>query len=432
MRKDKELKRFVHASCVQTMKAAVERSQGSGMRSNLERVKDASAVRPAEAHVGEATTDRVKDIAAAQPGAGPFGVSNSPSALPHGLAENSLGDYSKEWNKYVQFALRRCSAVPGRDIKWDMQLVWEYLQFRATTCKPETIKQVLTKLAHFGARSNFVLATSKFDGDAGSYRAVTKMKRQLAIDARATAKAAGVAYEPVDRCTPVGHKGVSMILSAFALTGEVNFNAMLRKDRHHVAGLVMQHTGGLRFGGFGARNYTIDSFVVDASGTIRLVTDWGRYPGQYTIEFSASPRFEAMWYHVFAPCGDLVDTYPAATIMHWHFRRLQRDAERQVFAPVSGEICSRDDRQAWIRAALSDALPLLEREARDAVNDVTPHSFRAGLAGDLFRAGVSLQRIASICRWRTPRVVRMYAERPSLSACRLTDGFRLIERISDP
>ena len=419
MRKDKTLNRFVHVSCVQLQQVVVDRDEGVQplvTHVNQDHIKDVSAVQPAGAQAGqEATSDAGAPTA---------------TALPHGLADSSLGDYAKEWDKYVQFAAQRGSVIPGRDIKWDMDLVWEYLQFRATTCKPETVKQVLTKLAHFGTRFKFVLATSKADGDAYVYRSLTKMKRQLAIDARASAKEAGTVYEPVDRCVPVAKRDVSMVLSAFRLTGEPRFNELLRVDRHHVAALVMQHTGGMRFGGFGARCYTMDSFLIDAGGTFRLVTDWGRYPGQYTIEFAASPRFEAMWYHIFAPCGDLIDTYPAATILHWHFRRLQRDGERQVFAPVLGEICSRDDRQAWIRTALWDALPLLEREAHNAVADVTPHSFRAGLAGDLFRAGVSLQRIASICRWHTPRVVRMYAERPALAASRLTDGFRLIERVS--
>ena len=260
------------------------------------------------------------------------------------------------------------------------------------------------------------------------------MKKQLAIDAREAARSAGATYEPVDRCTPVGQKGVSMILSAFALTSEEKFNALSRSDRHHVAGLMMQHTGGMRFGGFAKMNYTLDSFAVYASGSIRLVTDWSRYSGrrQFAIEFSSSPRFEAMWYHIYAPNGDLIDSYPAATLLLWHFRRLQRDGERHVFAPELGHTCSRDDRQELIRQALLSALPVSEREARVAVEDVSPHSFRAGLAGDLFRAGVSLQRIASICRWHAPRVVRIYAERPCLSAHRLTNGFRLIERLEVP
>ena len=393
MRKDAVLNRFVHASCARIKQAVIDRTDDESAEDAAGAVKDAAA-------------------------------------LPHGLAKSSLADYTKEWSKYVQFASQLGSVIPGRDVEWDLDLLWSYLQFRATTCKPETLKQVLTKLSHFGARHQFVLATSKFDGDACAYRSVSKMKKQLAIDAREAAKEAGVAYEPVDRCTPVGYKGVGMVLSAFGLTSKAKFNALSRKDRHHVAALVMQHTGGMRFGGFAARNYTLDSFAIDAAGTIRLVTDYSRYSGlrQFSIEFAASPRFEEMWYNIFAPSGALIDSYPAATLLHWHFRRLERDGERRVFAPELGEVCSRDDRQAWIREVLLAALPISEREARAAVEEVTPHSFRAGLAGDLFRAGVSLQRIQSICRWHVPRVVRIYAERPCLSASRLTEGFRLIQR----
>ena len=393
MRKDGKTKKWVHFSCARVQQKVIDRCE---MES------------PAES-------------------SDPPQVATT---LPHGLAASSLVDYSKEWSKYVQFASQLGSTIPGRDAEWDLDLVWEYLRFRARTCKPETLKQVLTKLSHFGVRNKFILATSKFDGNPHAYKSLAKMKKQLAIDARQAAQDAGVPYEPVDRCTPVGYKGVSMILSSFALTSEERFNALSRKDRHHIANTVMQHTGGMRFGGFGARNYGLDAFVIDAAGTIRLITDYSRYPGvrQFAIEFAASPRFEEMWYKIYAPSGAMIDSYPAATVLHWHFRRLQRDGERRVFAPVRGELCSRDDRQAWIRETLLAALPISEREARAAVEDVTPHSFRAGLAGDLFRAGVSLQRIASICRWHVPRVVRIYAERPCLSASRLTEGFRLIQR----
>ena len=401
MVKDMKLKRFVHASCARVMQRVVDR------------FKDI-AEKQENAPEGEAEQE--------QEGAG------AAPTLPHGLSASSLKDYSKEWRRYLQFAGLRRTVIPGRDIRWDMDLVWEYLQFRSTTCKPETIKQVVTKLAHFGARHKFVLATSKFDGDACMYRSVSKMKKQLAIDARAAAAEAGTAYEPVDRCTPIGNRGVNMILSAFALTCEEQFNKLSRRDRHHVAASIMQHTGGMRFGSFGARNYTTDSFIADAAATLHLITDWSRYQReQFAIEFSTSPRFEAMWYKIFAPNGDMIETYPAATVLHWHLRRLRRDGERHIFAPVAGETCSRDDRQKWLRDVLFAALPISEREARIAVEDVTPHSFRAGLAGDLFRAGVSLQRISSVCRWFS-RVVRTYAERPCMSSRRLTNGFRLIER----
>ena len=66
--------------------------------------------------------------------------------------------------------------------------------------------------------------------------ATVKAASDDATDVTRTAAKAGVDYESVDRCTPVGHKGVSMILSAFALTSEIEFNELSRKDRHHVRG----------------------------------------------------------------------------------------------------------------------------------------------------------------------------------------------------
>ena len=177
----------------------------------------------------------------------------------------------------------------------------------------------------------------------------------------------------------------------------------------------MQHTGGMRFGHFPDRQYPLESFAIDAvDATIRLVTDWSRYAGrrQFCIEFPAAPRFRSMWYEIFAPNGDLIDSYPAATVLHWHFRRLQRDGENVVFAPKQpGESCSRDERQSWIREVLWRALPIAETEARLSVQDVTPHSLRPGLACDLHREGVAIQRIGSICRWNTARASGSFVHR---------------------
>ena len=60
------------------------------------------------------------------------------------------------------------------------------------------------------------------------------------------------------------------------------------------------------------------------------------------------------------------------------------------------------------------------------VDEVTPHSFRPGLAGDLLAEGLTLQAIAVECRWHGERIVRIYAEREPLSAVRHSDAFRLI------
>ena len=192
MQKDQELKKWVHADCVRVQAAVINT------------YKD--------------TTGSARATTA--------------PALLHDLSNVSLRDYQAEWTRYVQFAERSgITLVPGRDIAWDLTVVWDYLKFRSTTCKPETVKQVLTKLAHFGARCNFVLPTSKFDGDAAGRRNITRMKKQIVIDAREAARASGNAYQPADRCSPVGRRGVSMILSAFRLTSEERFNELSRKDR---------------------------------------------------------------------------------------------------------------------------------------------------------------------------------------------------------
>ena len=391
--RDMTLRRFVHASCAKVQQPTVQRAE--------------------QAQSGEPPAE-------------------SQSNGPHGLAARSLESYQVEWDRYVAFAGVRRQQIPGATVPWDMQLLWEYLQARSETCKPATIKQILTKLSHFGAMNNFILANSKFDGAPAAHKAIHRMLQQLKLDARANAAATGVQYAPVDRCTPIGVRGVSMLLSSFQVIDREHFLRLSRVDRHNVANAVMQHTGAMRFGQFADRDYPVSAFIVDgADASLRLVTDWSRYAGrrQFAIEFASSPQFASMWYKIRAPNGDLITSYPAATLLRWHFEQIQQAGETRVFAPVLGATISREARQQWLRTALLDALPLAETEARALIDQVTPHSFRSGLSGDLFREGVALQRVGSICRWNSQRVVRLYAERPCMSMARLTIGFRLINRV---
>ena len=349
--------------------------------------------------------------------------------LPHGLSERSVKDYQVEWSRYERFAKETHIKVPGKDVDWDMQLLWDYMLMRSTTCKPTTVVQIATKLRHFGLRHRFVLETSKFDTRPNQYNAIKNMKRELSIQARAQAKADGVQYAAVDRCTPIGKRGVDMLLSAFELVDEQAFRRLSRVDRHNIAATVMQHTGGMRFGQLFERDYVVDSFVRDArDGSMRLITDYNRYAGrrQFCIEFEASPRYASMWYHVSGMDGSIRATYSAATLMRWHFDMIRAQGERHVFRPKPGREISREARQTWLRGALSDALPLDEYSARILLEKVSPHSFRAGIAGDLFREGIALPSIGSVCRWNSMVDIRMYAERPCMSMSRSSDNFRIV------
>ena len=123
--------------------------------------------------------------------------------------------------------------------------------------------------------------------------------------------------------------------------------------------------------------------------------------------------------------GHEVDYVSAATVLSWHFHFLASVQAHTVFAPRAGELSTRADRQQWLRAALLDALPLQDIRARTMVEDVTPHSFRPGLVGDLLSEGMLPQAIAVECRWSDIRNVRLYGERLPLSAARRSPAFRL-------
>ena len=388
--RDKDLKKFVHATCVRAQQqVAAQRWRGVPL----------------------------------DPEAG------IPEGLPHGLTPKSLADYQIEWSRYTQFAQSRCREIPGQDVKWDMGLLWDYLLERSRTCKPTTLVQIATKLRHFGVMHGHVLATSKFDAKPGEYGIIRNMKRQLAIRARANARDAGRPHEDVDRCTPIGKRGIEMLLSAFEVSSQQAFRKLHRSDRHHIVAAAMQHTGGMRFGQFHERDYTIHSFMKDAKdGSFRLVTDYGRYAGrrQFCIEFPAAPRYESMWYQVKRADGSVVSTLTAAAIMGWHFDMLRDSGESHVFRPVIGQATSRDARQAWLRQAFKAALPVHESAARKLIDDMTPHSFRAGIAGDLWRNGHSMQTIAAVCRWNSIKAIRLYAERPCMSMFRTTTEFCVV------
>ena len=112
--------------------------------------------------------------------------------------------------------------------------------------------------------------------------------------------------------------------------------------------------------------------------------------------------------------------------------QLRLAGERLVFAPVlQSTVVSRDDRQRWLRMMIAAAMPRADT-AQALVDMVTPHSFRAGLAGDLYREGADHQTIVAICRWSSTRLVLIYAQRPPLTLQRSTTTIRLFAWVMYP
>ena len=200
------------------------------------------------------------------------GLDGSSGGIPWGVKRRTRATYSTEWERYAIFAQRQGFAeVPGKDCPWHLPLLWRYMQFRGRTCKPKSITGCLSALAHVGARHGRLLATSKFDADSIMYRRIAMLKNQLAIDFNA--KAGGVLFGP-NRCTPLGRRAVSVLLSAFAVHDRQSFLRLSRSNRHHLVLCLLQHSAAMRFGHFSTRAYVRTQFNLDSrSGDFTLDTD---------------------------------------------------------------------------------------------------------------------------------------------------------------
>ena len=312
--------------------------------------------------------------------------------LPHGLKPGTLSTYASEWARYVSFALRLgfVPDVPGRDIDWVPYLLWRFMLFRAERCKPTTIFAHLSALAHFGHRHRFLLPTKKTDGRPILHRDIACMKNEIAIYYCRDRGIRGMTYD-VQHSTPLGHDAVELMASAFRVVDEAAFNSLRREDAHNFVASLLQHGAAMRYGHFLFRDYTVRSFVKDADGVFRLPTDWHRYQGQrrYVLSFAEGPRWRCLKYAVRGLDGSVLAYLTAAKVLTWHLRALRRAGEEFVFRPHKGRRASRTERRRWLQRVLWAALPLDQEAARKMVTDVTPHAFRAGLAGDLHDEEVS-------------------------------------------
>ena len=340
--------------------------------------------------------------------------------IPHGVEDATVQTYAHVWQMYLQFAARKgIREIPGKHVSWDMPLLWEFMKFRAQSCKPATVISNVSALAHFGWRFQNILATSKQDGDPQMYKSIVAMRRQLKLDYRASHGNLKAAYGP-DQCCPVDNKSVAMVLQALRVFSRSRFRSFSRYTRHHLFGLLMRHTHGMRFGHFPARMYSRQMFVWSAvKNAYTLVTDWHRYSGQhrYVLVFKIFPDLRPRVYEL-QDNGSTV-FLSAAQLMQWHFADLRARDEDVVFCPDGpGIVPSRSDCQSWMRRVLLVALPLDQVAARHEISHVTSHSNRPGLAGDLLEEGMPMQAIQRICRWKSESTAVMYARRPSLSMYR--------------
>lgn len=115
----------------------------------------------------------------------------------------------------------------------------------------------------------------------------------------------------------------------------------------------------------------------------RLVSDWHkmRRGGAYTIPFPAEPKYDALKYEFFDTQGQVTGTFTAAEVLTWHTATLQSGED--MLAPTGRRTVTRLQFQNWLRESFRQMLGAHDVETKALIDMITPHSFRAGLAGDM-------------------------------------------------
>ena len=139
-----------------------------------------------------------------------------------------------------------------------------------------------------------------------------------------------------------------------------------------------------------------------------------RRQGEFSVDFPQRPRYEAMVYASYTEAGTVRHTFTAADVLRWHMRRVGSRAGTDVFEPVAGAELSSADFQVWLRSSFRALLVEDSREVAAMVADITPHSFRAGMASDLEHENVSRPRMKRVGRWDSEKAMEDYI-RPRLA-----------------
>ena len=115
-----------------------------------------------------------------------------------------------------------------------------------------------------------------------------------------------------------------------------------------------------------------------------------------------------MIYAAYTSEGRVRHTFTAANVLRWHMRTVGSRAGRDVLEPVSDKVLSSAEFQAWLRSSFRALLVEDAREVAAVVAAITPHSFRAGLAGDMEHENVPRQRMKRAGRWDSDRAMEDY------------------------
>jgi hypothetical protein len=218
------------------------------------------------------------------------------------------------------------------------------------------------------------------------------MRRELARRAIIHEKRTQVSVAP-SRALAVGAVGLGCLLAAYSVTDETSFGELPAEIKDFLVASALAHSGCMRFGHFSQndRPYRCQDFTTAPHKSWRLQASWKKY------EISAAMHGTSSYSILFSSKGPAYGTssITAAMLLSWQMRgRAQSEFLFRTASP-DGQL-SRSRFQAWMRLSFAAALPLMSREQ---ANLLSPHSFRAGRASDLWRSKASPETIRRAGRW---------------------------------
>ena len=330
--------------------------------------------------------------------------------------------YVDEWNLYVSFARKKFGRrVPGRDRAWRMDAVAQYLQWRSRRCNARTLEQVKSKIKHCGICYGYLLPTAKTEGPALQRLQLAMISKAIRKRLARALRAAGKPTGP-KRSLALGRVAMGLLFSAYGATTFRGFAALPDAVAGWLTVCAAMGTGCMRFflvkelWQLGCLRWSgVDS-------TFRFAADWRKMKegGPYTVPFPASPQYAAMYYPAYSAGGAVVGSFTAADVLGWRVKQVGSARASRLFSPPGADAPRRSDLQCFMRWSFRSLLTMDRGELEALVEAMTPHGWRAGVAGDMHREGVRPKLIMRTGRWRSKRAMEQYVR----------DG--LAQRLSQP
>ena len=328
--------------------------------------------------------------------------------IGYGLEKKTGIKYRKEWNMYINFVSRAgVKSIPGRDVPWRIKEAKAYLEWRAKSNNVRSLAQIKSILKHCGLCYNHLLPTAKGEGPSRLKLQLAMVSKEVGRKMKKRLAAQGKSAAP-KRSLALGRVAISLLFSAYNAGTQSSFKRLSKDVRHHLVTCACMHTGCMRYELIRQMRKKGEFRWSGPDKCWRLVADWHkmrRRVDTYAIDFPAYPRFEAMKYAIYASDGSVEHTFTAAQVLRWHMHEERSVKARDVFAP---ENTTAGCFQKWLRSSFRALLAEDEGEVAALVEAMTPHSFRAGMAGDLERENVSRSRIKKVGRWMSDRAMEQY------------------------